>query len=82
MHGHAAHDDLDALLPESSDRLAQTVVLVRVIAVEETYLHDRHVERIRFRVEGDGEGGEDAVVEAAADGLGVDACASEARDDF
>lgn len=77
MHSHATNDDQDALVPERRHRLPQPVMRVGVVAVEQADLHDRHLQRVGLRVEGHGEGGEDAVVEAALHALGLQACGAD-----
>lgn len=52
VHGHAGRDDLDVLVAQLRQRLAEAVVLDWVFAVEERDLHDRHVQGVGLGVEG------------------------------
>lgn len=55
VHRHAGHNDLDPLLPQSCDGLAEAVVLDGVFAVEQGHLHDGHVQWVVVGVESCGQ---------------------------
>lgn len=55
MRRHAGHNDLDPLLPQSCDGLAEVVVLDGVFAVGQGHLHDGHVQWVVVRVESCGQ---------------------------
>jgi hypothetical protein len=69
---HAGANDDDVVVAEGGDGLAEAVVGVRVLAVEQRDLNERAVERVLFGTEGYVEAREDAVVEAALEALGLD----------
>lgn len=54
VHRYAGNDDLDPFLPQSSDGLAEAVVLIVVLAVEQGHLHDGHVQWVVAGVESRG----------------------------
>lgn len=81
MHRHARADNHHALIAQAGDGLAEAVVLVWVLRVEEGDLNEGHVQGVFVWVEGDVEACPDAVVETALDALGVNACCAEEVDD-
>jgi hypothetical protein len=74
VHSHPRANDQHPFLPERFQRFPKREVAFRGVRVEERDLHDRHVfsQRVLFGVEGDEEGREDAVVEAAGYALCFD----------
>ena len=72
VHRHARADNDDAFVAERGDGLAEAVVRVRVLVVEQRDLHQRAGERVAGRGEGDVEAREDAVVESAGLAGGAD----------
>ena len=77
MNGHAGANDDDVLVSERGNGLAKAVVGVRVLVVEERDLDQWDGERVLLGAEGDVKAGEDAVIEAAFEALGLDPGAGE-----
>ena len=81
MDRHARADDDDVLVAQRGDGLAQAVVGIRVLIVEQADLHERHAEGVLLGVDGDVEAREDAVVQAPLQPGGLDACVAEQAGD-
>lgn len=52
VHCHPRYNDQDVIFAETRDRLTESVVLVRVLGVEERDLHNRNIQWVGFRLKG------------------------------